>query len=243
MAENIRRRPGMGKQIAGILLSIFVLFSCVSCSQPVNSEQTQPATMIDVQIVYKNNQICYSIIENGDDTSLYMFNAAAQPIYDIYGLSATAADLQPGMKVSLSYDGYILETYPLQFSGVSEIRVTDLGANSVEFLSSMISGMFPSSTPAEIEQWEITFSGDEFLNAKEKRALEFFLNEKWEGAAIKVEPKDEEKRKNAGRINVTTTNNKDETVTLTVNIASGLPDQAPMERTMTVHLEKGKWTM
>ena len=85
----------MGKQIAGILLSIFVLFSCVSCSQPVNSEQTQPATMIDVQIVYKNNQICYSIIENGDDTSLYMFNAAAQPIYDIYGLSATAADLQP----------------------------------------------------------------------------------------------------------------------------------------------------
>ena len=95
----------MGKQIAGILLSIFVLFSCVSCSQPVNSEQTQPATMIDVQIVYKNNQICYSIIENGDDTSLYMFNAAAQPIYDIYGLSATAADLQPGMKVSLSYDG------------------------------------------------------------------------------------------------------------------------------------------
>ena len=233
----------MRKQITGIMLILCLLVSCVSCMQPGTSEQMQPTTTIDLQIVYKNNQICYSIIETGNDTSLYLFNAAAQPIYDIYGLSATAADLQPGMKVSLSYDGYVLETYPLQFSGVSEIRVTDLGANSVEFLSSMISGMFPSSIPAEIEQWEVTFSGDEFLNAKERRALEFFLNEKWEGAAIKVEPKEEDKRKNSGRIQIATTDNGDETVTLTVNIASGLPDQAPMERTMTVHLENGKWAM
>ena len=232
----------MRKQITGILLILCVIFSCVSCAKPTTSEETQPTTTIDLQIVYKNNQFCYSIIENGNDTSLYMFNAAAQPIFDIYGLSATAADLAPGMKVSLEYDGYVLETYPLQFSGVSSIRVTDLGANNVEFLSSMISGMFPSSTPSEIEQWEVTFSGDEFLNAKEKRALEYFLNQKWEGAAIKVEPTEEEMKKNSGRIAITTTNNPDETVTLKVNIASGLETQAPMERTMTVHLEKGKWT-
>ncbi|MBR5417883.1 MAG: hypothetical protein IK109_07640 [Clostridiales bacterium] len=232
----------MRKQITGILLILCVIFSCVSCAKPTTSEETQPTTTIDLQIVYKNNQFCYSIIENGNDTSLYMFNAAAQPIFDIYGLSATAADLAPGMKVSLEYDGYVLETYPLQFSGVSSIRVTDLGANNVEFLSSMISGMFPSSTPSEIEQWEVTFSGDEFLNAKEKHALEYFLNQKWEGAAIKVEPTEEETKKNSGRIAITTTNNPDETVTLKVNIASGLETQAPMERTMTVHLEKGKWT-
>ena len=100
----------MRRQITGILLVICVLFSCVSCAQPISSEQTTPTTTIDLQIVYKNNQFCYSIIENGNNTSLYMFNAAAQPIYDIYGLSVTAADLAPGMKVSLEYDGYVLET-------------------------------------------------------------------------------------------------------------------------------------
>ena len=224
------------------MLMICLLFSCVSCTQPITSEETQPTTSIDLEIVYKNNQVCYSVIENGNDTSLYMFNAAAQPIYDIYGLSATAADLQPGMRVSLDYDGYVLETYPMQFSGVSAIHVTSLGANSVEFLSSMISGMFPSSTPGEIEQWEVSFTGDEFLTAKEKNALAYFLNEKWDGAVIKVEPKDEDKRKNAGQIRITTKDNGDETVSLTVYIASGLADQAPMERTMTVHLEKGRWT-
>ena len=178
--------------IRSIILTLCVLFVCCACQSPKNTKDTQPTKKVDLEIVYKRNQLCYSVMAQGDDTNFYVFNAAAQPIYDIYGLSVTAADLAPGMKVSLEYDGYVLETYPLQFSGVSSIRVTDLGANNVEFLSSMISGMFPSSTPSEIEQWEVTFAGDDFLNAKEKRALEYFLNEKWEGAAIKVEPTEDQ---------------------------------------------------
>ena len=154
-----------------LIIILCVLFACSACQSPTNTKETSPTTKVALEIVYKKNQICYAITSSGSDMALYSFNAAAQPIFDQDGKSSTATDLQPGMLVSLEYDGYILETYPAQFSGVSSIRVTGVHANSVEFLGSLVSGMFPSATPEEVERWEITFSGDDFLSAKEKRAL------------------------------------------------------------------------
>lgn len=223
-----------------LVVILCVLFACTACQSPTNAKETKPATKVDLEIVYKKNQICYSIMTQGSNTTLYTFNAAAQPIFDLNGKSATATDLEPGMLVSLEYDGYILETYPAQFSGVSSIRVTGVDANSVEFLGSLISGMFPSATPEEVARWEITFSGDDFLSEKEKRALEYKIQEEWTDANVFVDP-DETRTKRTGHIKIDVQKGEDNTVQLTIRVDSVVQD--PAERKMTVLLSDGKWTM
>lgn len=223
-----------------LIIILCVLFACSACQSPTNSKVTEPTTSVGLEIVYKKNQICYAIMTQGQDTTLYTFNAAAQPIFDRDGNSITATDLLPGMLVSLEYDGYILETYPAQFSGVSSIRETGVHANSVEFLGSLISGMFPSATPGEVARWEITFSGDEFLSEKEKRALEFKIQEEWTDANVLVDP-DETLTKKTGHIKIDAKNGEGDTVELTIGVDSVIHD--PSERKMTVKLQDGKWTM
>lgn len=223
-----------------LLLTLCVLFSCAACQSLTNTKETEPTTRVDLEIVYKRNQLCYSVMENGDDTTLYVFNAAAQPIFDLEGKSATAMDLLPGMTVSLEYDGFVLETYPAQFSGVSEIQVTGQKANSVEFLGSLISGMFPSATPDELERWEITFDGDEFLNAKEKKALEYKMQEEWKGANVVVEPSEQYLSK-TGHILITTEKAGESSVQLTIHMDSGYSDAT--QRRMTISLKDGQWSV
>ena len=225
-----------------IILTVCVLFVCSACHAPTKTKTTQPTTKVSLEIVYKRNQMCYAIKTEGTDTSLYTFNAAAQPIFDLEGKSATAADLLPGMLVSVDYDGYILETYPAQFSGVSGIRVTGMHANSVEFMSSLISGMFPSATPDEVERWEIAFKGERFLSDKEERALEYMMSEEWVGSQVVVNPQ-ESFTKKTGHIMITTEKAGDESVTLTINADSGAAGSRPTERKMTVSIKDGKWSM
>lgn len=223
-----------------LIIILCVLFACSACQSPTSTKETAPTTRVALEIVYKKNQICYAITASGSDTTLYTFNAAAQPIFDQDGKSFTATDLLPGMLVSLEYDGYILETYPAQFSGVSSIRVTGVHANSVEFLGSLISGMFPSATPEEVERWEITFSGDEFLSAKEKRALEYKMQEEWSISNVFVDP-EESRTKKTGHIKIDALKSGDESVQLTISVDSVA--QNPTERKMNVSIQDGKWTM
>lgn len=222
------------------IIILCVLFSCAACQSPTNTKETSPTTKVDLEIVYKRNQLCYSIMTQGTNTTLYTFNAAAQPIFDQQGKPITATDLVPGMLVSLEYDGYILETYPEQFSGVSSIRVTGVDSNSVEFLGSLISGMFPSATPEEVERWEITFSGDEFLSEKEKRALEYKFREEWSDTDVLVNP-EESRTKKTGHIKIDAVKSGDATFQLTISLDSVVQD--PTDRKMTVTLKDGKWTM
>ncbi|MBQ4185720.1 MAG: hypothetical protein II657_05080 [Clostridiales bacterium] len=223
-----------------LIIILCVLFACSACHAPTNSKETSPTTKVDLEIVYKKNQICYAVTSTGEDTALYTFNAAAQPIFDLDGKSSTATDLQPGMLVSLEYDGYILETYPAQFSGVSSIHVSGVHANSVEFLGSLISGMFPTATPEEVARWEITFSGDDFLSAKEKRALEYKIQEEWTDANVFVDP-EESLTKKTGHIKIDAKKGENDTVQLTIRVDSVVQD--PTERKMTVSIQDGKWTM
>lgn len=227
--------------IFSLILTLCVLFSCAACQSPTPTEESIPTTKVELEIVYKSNQLCYAVMHQGDDICLYQFNAAAQPITDIEGHPATAVDLLPGMIVSVEYDGYILETYPAQFSGVSGIHVIGKYANSVEFLGSMISAMFPSTSPEDVERWEIAFSGDEFLSPKEKRALEFLMGEEWLGARVSVEP-EQSYTKKTGHIVVNAEKGEGESYKITISVDTGLPDQEPIERSMNVTLTDGQWT-
>ena len=228
--------------IRSIILTLCVLFVCCACQSPKNTKDTQPTKKVDLEIVYKRNQLCYSVMAQGDDTSFYVFNAAAQPIFDTEGNAITAMNLTPGMLVSVEYDGYILETYPAQFSGVSEIRVTGMYANSVEFACSLLSGMFPSAMPDDIERWEIFFEGENFLSAKEKKALEYIIGEEWGGADIVVDPEQSHTKK-TGHITITTSKAGDDSITLKTLVDSGVEGSTPAERTMTVSIQDGKWSI
>jgi hypothetical protein len=228
--------------IRSLILTVCVLFACCGCQTPRNTKDSKPTTRVDLEIVYKRNQMCYAIMAQGEDTNLYVFNAAAQPIFDQEGKSATAANIIPGMLVSLEYDGYILETYPAQFSGVSSIRATGIRANSVEFMGTLISGMFPSATPDEVERWEISFEGEQFLSAKEERALEHMISEEWVGSQVVVNPK-ESYTKKTGYVVVTTEKAGEDKASLTIRVDSGVEGSRPTERKMTVSIKDGRWSM
>ena len=219
-----------------------VLFFCASCTKPGPSGESGNKTHIDLEIVYKRNQLCYAIAEKDEDTSLYVFNAAGQPIYDMDGSSVTTASVKPGMTVSLAYDGYVLQTYPCQFSDVSEVRITGSKSNSVEFISTQISNMFPSSTPADMSRWEISFDGDAFLSAKEKRALEVVLKEKWVDTVVTVEP-EKDPSDPAGVITVDVHRITDTSVTLKILVSEANGDVPFLTKDLSASLKNGIWTV
>lgn len=224
-----------------ILLVLCMLLPCTSCDA-MATQDTIVKTRINLLIVLKNNQICYAVPQNGSNNVFYSFNAAAQPIYDIEGKAATAADLTPGMLVTLEFDGYVLETYPAQFSDVSGIWVTGVRANNVEFLTNLISGMFPSTSPEEVERWQVSFEGGyQFLKPNEMRALEFILQEQWTNSGIKVE-KDKDTKK-TGHILVTAEETRDEDDSVHLTIRVERPDADPIERNIKAAKKDGKWTI
>ena len=100
--------------------------------------------------------------------------------------------------------------------------------------------MFPSATPEEVARWEITFSGDDFLSEKEKRALEYKIQEEWTDANVFVDP-DETRTKMTGHIKIDVQKGEDNTVQLTIRVDSVVQD--PDERKSTVMLSDGKCTM
>ena len=173
-----------------ILCSGMLLLPSCRRTSPTNEEKDK--TRIELEILYKKNQLCYAIANSEEDTSLYSFNPAGQPIFDQDGQAVTAWALSPGMVVSLEYDGYILETFPCQFSDVSEVRITGSESNNVDFLASQISEMLPSSKDAAHTHWAVSFDGEAFLNSREKRALKMILEDRFEGATVTVEADKEE---------------------------------------------------
>ena len=224
-----------------MIVTVSILFTLVSCSRTSPSDESKNKTRIELEIVYKKNQLCYAIAHSDTDSSLYFFNAAGQPIFDEEGDSVTSRALTPGMIVSLEYDGYVLETYPCQFSDVSEVRITGSDSNNVDFLTSQISEMFPSHAE-DVTDWAVVFDGEDFLSAREKRALEMILRERWEGAVITVEP-GQEQVDQVGRIKIHVEKKTDTSVTLQIRIEPGLGRSLPLERNVTASLENGTWTV
>ena len=100
--------------------------------------------------------------------------------------------------------------------------------------------MFPTATPEEVARWEITFSGDDFLSAKEKRALEYKIQEEWTDANVFVDP-EESRTKKTGHIKIDAKKGENDTIQLTIRVDSVVQD--PTERKMNVSLQDGKWTM
>lgn len=213
--------------------------ACTGCSQKPYSSVHTDTMERTLEIVYKRGQTCYAIDPEDENSKLYAFTAAGQPVFDQNNQSATGTGLLPGMLVNVEYDGYILETSPSQFSGISRITICDTRANNVDFLVSQISGMFPSTKPEGADEWEIGFGGDELLSSSEKAALEFILREDWAGASVTVEP-GQMADPDRGRIYVECSNLAQNGMDLTIVVNDGT---MPMTKAMHVELIGGLWTI
>lgn len=161
-----------------------------SCRQQYYSHRLTNRVERTLEVIFKRGQVCYGMPEEGDDKSMFVFSSAGQPVYDADGQSISHTEIKPGTVVNVRYDGYELETYPKQFSGIEEIHINGCHSNNVDFLFTQINGMFPSTKPNDNTKWEIYFEGESFLNEAEKTALEYFLKESWTGATVTVVPKD-----------------------------------------------------
>ena len=224
-----------------IVLAVGLLFAA-ACRRTPSAKESEKKAHIELEIVYKKNQQCYAISSSEQDNSLYSFNIAGQPVFDEEGQSVTARALTSGMIVSLEYDGYILETFPRQFSDVSEVRIIGTKSNDVEFLTSQISEMFPSYGISNIARWTVSFDGESFLNALEKRALEVILEEKYEGATVTCEP-EQDTTDRVGNIMVSVNEMTESSVSLQIRVEPGLGQTLPLERSISASLQDGIWTI
>lgn len=236
-------RSGLVKtgKLLSLICSVTLLLPVFGCSKLDPSKATQHTENFDVEIVYKRNQICYAVSMEESNTSLYSFNAAGLPVYAQDGSASTASMLKPGMCVSVKYDGYLLETYPAQFSGVTEVTINASNANDVEYLAKQISGMFPSTSPSDISRWDISFQGVSFLSEREKVALKHILSENWGDANISIDAEGTASE-GTGHILVQTDECSDTSLLLSITVDTGKDDETPMTRTIQATRTDGAWT-
>ncbi len=221
-----------------LILSLF-LFS-TSCRQAIYSKKITNSTSCLLEIVYKRGQVFYATDPDTDLVDLYVFTSAGQPIYDQSGNTVSSTLLKTGQLVNVSYDGYILETYPRQLSGISAITIEGCKSNRVDFLITQISGMFPSTKPADNNNWDIIFKGDDFLKDNEKRIMEYILKENWIGSQVTVIPQ-EESIAGKGQISVNISNLTDNSADLEIIVDAGIEGSAPLIRDLHATLTDGTW--
>ncbi|MBR3056428.1 MAG: hypothetical protein IKG93_00520 [Clostridiales bacterium] len=224
-----------------VLLILAILLFSSSCQKTIYSKK--PTTKADclLEIIYKRGQTYYATEPTKESLKMYIFTSAGQPIFDQDGQQISSASLKTGQIINVSYDGYIIETYPLQFSGISGIKIEGSRSNNVDFLITQISGMFPSTKPEDKKHWDILFSGEPFLSESEKRAIEYILKENWIGAQITVTPEfsDEEK----GTIQVDFSNVGTQSMDVQITVDEKIEGVAPSVRKIHVVLSDGTWTI
>lgn len=224
-----------------LICGIALVLPVVACSRMDPSKTTQHTETCEVEIVYKRNQICYAISNQEENHSLYTFNAAGLPVMEQDGKKGTASSLKPGMCVSVTYDGYLLETYPAQFSGVTEVKVDQVKANNVDFFTKQISSMFPSTSPSDLKHWNISFQGVPVLRENEKLALKHILSENWNNTSITIDSSESDPEETAQiliRIDEYTTS----TMTFEITVNAG-NEESPTSRDFNVTLSDGTWNM
>lgn len=223
-----------------IVLILSIILLSTSCRQAIYSKKQTTSSDCVLEIVYKRGQIFYATEPESDDMKLYVFTSAGQPVFDKDGNSVSSAFLKTGQIVDISYDGYILETNPLQLSGISAISIKSNKANSVDFLVTLISGMFPSTKPSENNNWDIIFKGDDFLNAREKHVMEYILRENWIGEQVTISP-EQEADTGKGLIQISASNLTETSVDLEIVTKDGSPDSTASTRTIHAVLTDGSW--
>lgn len=230
------------KKLLSWVCVLAMLLSLVACSKFDPSKATEHSETFDVEIIYKRNQICYAIAQQDGNTSLYTFNAAGLPVVNVDGSSLTASDLKPGMCVSVKYDGYMLETYPAQFSGVKEVTVNAYSPNNVDFIAKQLSGMFPSTAPTDVQRWFISFSGETYLNEREKIALDYILSENWSNVDVTIDPTSKV-TEGTGRIQVQVNTYDSSVLDLIISVDTGLEGDTPVSRKLHATMVDGAWSL
>ena len=221
-----------------LIFSVNVLAS--SCKQQYYSHKLTNRVERTLEVIFKRGQVCYGMPEEGDDKSMFVFTSAGQPVFDEQGQSISHTEIMPGTIVNVKYDGYELETYPKQFSGIEEIHVNGYHSNNVDFLFTQINGMFPSTKPNDNTRWEIRFEGEDFLNVAEKTALEYFLKENWTGASVTVMPKDTPVA-GFGRITIHFSEATEKTLSMEITIDNGQEGSKPSTKATHATLQGCTW--
>lgn len=222
------------------LLILSTSMLAASCRQQYYSHKLTNRVERSLEVIFKRGQVCYGMPEEGEDKSMFVFSSAGQPVFDSEGQSISHTEIKPGSIVNVKYDGYELETYPKQFSGIEEIHLSGCHSNNVDFLFTQINGMFPSTKPNDNTRWEIHFEGESFLNEAEKTALEYFLKENWTGAAVTVVPKDTPVV-GTGYITVNITEAKDKSLSLEITIDDVQEGSKPSTKKMHAILQGCTW--
>ncbi|MBP5491946.1 MAG: hypothetical protein J6Y08_03795 [Clostridiales bacterium] len=230
------------QRIISFLLVLVMLLSLTSCKKKSLTQTSSVSAKRHMEIVYKRGQTCYAIDPESDEPSLYVFSLAGQPVFDQDDSPVSSTTLVPGMLVEVSYDGYILDSYPSQFSGINKIAVRERRANNVDFLVAQISGMFPSTKPDENNLWEIAFGGTTYLTHVEQKALEYILRENWTGATVTVEPQ-EEKAFGSGSIQVNFMDIQDDTMELEIIVDDGSGENLPETKRIIASCATGSWVI
>lgn len=109
------------KKAVGFFISIGILFFLLAgCS---NKEATPGKKCTAMYVTFGKDNYVMVNQENRTPFTVSM----PEKIYNISGEQITAENLQNGNLLEITSDGMVMETYPEQYPGVTEIRVIDEG--------------------------------------------------------------------------------------------------------------------
>lgn len=142
------------------------------------SSQTeeQPTTATkEVTIVSTDDTTPIAVGSSAGD--LYFLPANDVQILDSENRELSASDLTPGMKLIITYNGEIQESYPASFCEVSTMKVTQVGSDLVGLYYHMISDITSQDTALDADTSIIALdlTQADNLTAGDKSALSYLV--------------------------------------------------------------------
>lgn len=110
-----------------------------------SQDQESPAFVTkDVTLISTDNSSLLAI--GSSDADLFFLPTSDVQILNLKNKEISSSELVPGMILTITYNGEIMESYPASFGEVSTMKVKQIGSNLVELYYQMILDIFSQDT-------------------------------------------------------------------------------------------------
>ncbi|MDL2273469.1 YobA family protein [Oscillospiraceae bacterium OttesenSCG-928-G22] len=138
------------KKITILFVSALLLFGLIACETVPNpSDSARPSDtpsptdntesiLFEGKIVDVRDDTLLIAADSGEAGQLLTLSIDGLDVIDAYGNAGYPTDFRTGTHVAITYDGTILETYPMQLSNPTAIQVRDRSDDLVPFYLTVI---------------------------------------------------------------------------------------------------------
>lgn len=142
-----------------------------------SSQAVEQPTSITKEVTIVSTDYTTPLAVGSSAGDLYYLPTNEVQILDAENKELSASDLTPGMKLTITYNGEIQESYPASFCEVSTMKVTQVGSDLVGLYYQMISDITSQDTALDADTSIIALdlTQADNLTAGDKSALYYLV--------------------------------------------------------------------